>query len=126
MEQTQASKTKSAKPAKAAKKPANSHPLTPTVEAPAPAAPKVEAPAVNAKIGYFVIGPKAPKPRTSGAAGQASNTQAAWEACRKAVDAGKGKATAAELGEALKAAGLQYKTYVPYFTSRCQWLAVEK
>jgi hypothetical protein len=61
-------------------------------------------------------------PRTNGEAGQASNTQAAWEAVLNCVVGCDGIATYSELSEALQAAGLQFKNYVPYFVRKCGWL----
>lgn len=96
--------------------------------APAAALAAQNAAPAQAKAGsqynHYVLGTKAPGPRTSGAQGQASNTQQAWQACAACISANNGSATGAQLAAALQAVGLQFKTYVPYFTNRCHWLAL--
>jgi len=83
------------------------------------AAPKVR----QANAQKYKLGAKNPGPRTSGADGQNSNTQTAWNAIAACLNANGGTATYDQLVEALKNVGLQFKTYVPYFTNRCHWLA---
>jgi hypothetical protein len=90
-------------------------------EVAAPAAPAVRV-AQNQKYTFGANANKA-NPRTSGLTGQASSTQHAWNAVHACLTANNGVATHDQLAEALKAANLQFKTYVPYFTNRCHWLA---
>jgi hypothetical protein len=79
------------------------------------------APPIAQQVSYS-FGPKQAGPRTSGQAGQASATQVAWQAVAQCITANGGVATHAQLTTALAAVNLQFKTYVPYFTTKCHWL----
>jgi hypothetical protein len=88
--------------------------------------PAVVVPPQATQLSYSLNPAAKPNPRTNAQSGQASNTQAAWQAVAACILANNGVATHAQLTEALAAVGLQFKTYVPYFTTRCKWLVVAK
>src|SRR4249919_2536461 len=90
------------------------------------AQPVVVVPPQATQLSYSLNPVAKPNPRTNAQSGQASNTQAAWQAVAACILANNGVATHAQLTEALAAVGLQFKTYVPYFTSRCKWLVIAK
>ena len=72
---------------------------------------------------YKLASDRKPNPRTNGESGQQSNTQMAWDIVKACIEANGGVATHDQIVEALKPSGLLFKTYVPYFTNRCHWLA---